>query len=121
MIESPESRSNGRTETLGTTETRSAFWDLYNGKRAILGEALLNHDPGDQFAWCQEWRFALADVLAYERGVWVEGYESFGPDDSTYAYDCLTDQPGYSDADLLYAYDILTRYREWLRIAGVDY
>ncbi len=93
----------------------------YGTTNRVLIEARIVHDPYDEFAWVQDWRFAIADVLAYERGVWVPGYESFGPDDSTYAYDMLTDQPGYSDDELLYAYAILTRYREWLRLAGKDY
>lgn len=93
----------------------------YGTTNPVLTEARVYHDPHDVFAWVQDWRFAIADVLAYERELWIEGYESFGPDDSTLAYEMLTNQPGYSDGELLYAYKILTRYREWLRIAGKDY
>ena len=34
----------------GMTEFAQKYWATYSGKRMVLGEALLTHDPGDQFA-----------------------------------------------------------------------
>ena len=97
------------------------FATLYSGERAVLGEALINHDPYDQFAWCQEWRFAIADTL-FERGESVPGFRQSpsGSDTDSYAYQAIQAM----DADtssLLYAFNVLGRFREWLSINGEDY
>jgi hypothetical protein len=90
----------------------------YGTTNPVLIEARINHDPYDEFAWCQEWRFAIAQRLE-DVGEPVPGFR--GADDirETYAYAMIA----YRDnaAELWYALNILTRYREWLRIAGKDY
>jgi len=91
----------------------------YGTKNPVLIEARMNHDPCDQFAWVQEWRFAIAQWLtdaSYE----VEDFR--GSDDirEDYAYEAITSvRPTISE--LRYALKVLDRYREWLRIAGEDY
>lgn len=104
------------------TEDARKYWALYSGKREVLGHALFNHDPGDQFGWCQGWRFALCDYLTSEWGEHVPGFRqgAGGPDGDAYEYEELTEiRPGPDEC--WYALRILDRYREWLRIAGKDY
>jgi len=97
------------------------FWERYSGKRLVLGQALFNHDPYDQFAWCQEWRFAICDYLVWELGGHVPGFRpACGPDDDSYAYDCLRHM-NVTEESLRYALRILDRFGEWLRIEGKDY
>jgi hypothetical protein len=98
------------------------FWTLYSGQRAILGEALVNHDPYDQFGWCQGWRFALCDFLYWDQGETVPGFRPGfnGPDIDSFEYSQLTCSD-YTTEQAEYALMILDRYREWLRIAGEDY
>lgn len=104
------------------TDNARKFWALYSGKREVLGEALLSHDPGDQFGWCQSWRFAIADYLTFNVGEYVEGFRpALGdPDTDSYEYDTLCESAPATEA-LRYAEKVLDRYREWLRIAGKDY
>lgn len=100
---------------------RPDFWELYSGKREVLGHALFDHDPYDQFAWCQEWRFSICNYLYHARGYRVPHYRpGAGGPDVSYGYETLaeTDPP---IGAMLYALRILDRYREWLRIAGKDY
>lgn len=101
---------------------RKNFDELYSGKREALGEALVNHDPFDQFAWCQEWRFALCDYLTFDQGEYVPDFRPGfnGPDIDSYAYSQLV-VSDYDTETAQYALRILDRYREWLRIAGMDY
>jgi hypothetical protein len=109
-------------ETISRLERNGReFWNLYSGKREVLGMVLLFHDPFDQFAWCQEWRFALCDLL-YWQGVSVPDFKTLltGPDTSSFAYQYLWDMSADREA-CRYALRILDRYREWLRIAGEDY
>ncbi len=96
------------------------FNRLYSGKRAVIGLALINHDPFDQFAWCQEYRFAICDYLVWEMGEYVEDFRSYSPEEDSYAFQELK---GY-DPDvesLRYALEILDRFRVWLGMAGLDY
>jgi hypothetical protein len=101
----------------------SQFWELYKGKREILGEALIHHDPYDQFAWCQEWRFALADYITFVLGEHVPDFFSGwnGPNKDSYAYSEVLVAVNPDSETCWYALRILDRYREWLRIAGKDY
>lgn len=106
----------------GMTDNARKYWALYSGMREILGHALFNHDPGDQFAWCQGWRFALCDYLEFVWGEEVPGFlpNITGPVEDAYEYQELKEiQPGPDEC--WYALRILDRYREWLRIAGKDY
>lgn len=99
-----------------------SHWDRYWGKREALGVALIMHDPYDQFGWCQEWRFAIADVLVFDRGEGVPGFypAPSGPEEESLAYhDLMADRP--STEALWYALNILDRFREQLRLAGADY
>lgn len=96
------------------------FWELYSGKRRILGEALIDHDPYDQFAWCQNWRFAIADYLVWDLGEYVPDYNSYGPDSENWAYEQLMELSPDVES-LEYALMILHRFRVWLGIAGKDY
>jgi hypothetical protein len=84
----------------------------YGTTNPVLIEARINHDPYDEFAWVQDWRFAICDRL-------------YNPDcatgpELTFAYETLSElDPTVGDME--YALGILDRYREWLRIAGKDY
>lgn len=94
----------------------------YGTTNPVLVEARVNHDPYDEWAWCQEWRLAIADYLTFDLDEYVEDFRPspMGPDDESYAYQSLrTLQPSYDD--LVYAKIILARYAEWLRAAGKDY
>ncbi|WP_395759459.1 hypothetical protein OIE82_27035 [Streptomyces althioticus] len=104
------------------TDDARKFWCMYSGKREVLGHALFNHDPFDQFAWCQEWRFAIADYLTFNEGEYVNGFRPspMGPDEDSFAYDTLKGERPSVEA-LRYAEKVLERFREWLRIAGEDY
>lgn len=106
----------------GQTENARKYWALYSGKREVIGEALFDHDPGDQFGWCQGWRFAIADYLTYNMSERVEGFNSpMGePDTDSYEYESLCETAPDIEA-LRYAEKVLERFREWLRIAGEDY
>lgn len=74
----------------------------------------------DPFGWVQGWRFAIADYLT-EQGEHVPGFRQgpFGPDRS-FEYEELEAENPSLEA-LWYADRVLGRYREWLRIAGMDY
>lgn len=102
------------------------FATLYSGERAVLGEALINHDPHDQFAWCQEWRFAIADYLYFDKGEYegdiiVPGFRPPSePDTDSYAYQSLQAMEPDTES-LLYAFNVLGRFREWLSLNGEDY
>jgi len=112
----------------------NSFRERYSGERAVLGEALLNHDPFDQFAWVQGWRFAICDALLWDWGYLVPEFHTAasGPED-TYELEMIRtlyviDEDDQIDRkywhvedELKYALKILDRYREWLRIAGEDY
>lgn len=106
----------------GQTESARKYWARYSGKREVIGEALFSHDPYDQFAWCQGWRFAVADYLTYNRGEYVNGFRSAAgePETESYEYQELCETAPGVEA-LRYAEKVLERYREWLRIAGEDY
>ena len=90
-----------------------------NSKRAVVKAALVVHDPGDQFAWVQDWRFAIAQHLE-DQGEYVPEFR--GADDirTEDAYLELAAIRPTLEA-LWYADKILGRFREWLRIAGEDY
>lgn len=79
----------------------------YGTTNPVLIEARINHDPYDEFAWVQDWRWALRD------------YDSPNAE-RTYAWETLTSM-GTTPEERAYALKILDRYREWLRIAGKDY
>jgi hypothetical protein len=99
----------------------------YGTTNPVLIEARINHDPYDEFAWVQDWRFAIAEYLTHFRSTYVEGFRSvYTPGDTlammseSYAFEMLWGG-NYSAKDLVYALKVLDRYREWLRIAGKDY
>ena len=103
----------------------------YGTTNPVLIEARVNHDPYDQFAWVQEWRFAIAEYLLFYRDHRVEDFrsahESRNPTsrlhslmDDSWAFTVVWELCPTTDT-LLYAYRILSRFREWLRIAGEDY
>lgn len=100
--------------------TKIDFNTLYSGERSVLGDALLSHDPFDQYAWAQEWRLAVADALVFEHGEYVPGFRPgvFGPDRDSFAYGFTQD----ADVEpLRYAFKILSRYVAWLELAGESY
>lgn len=99
-----------------------AYWERYSGKRHLLGETLLTHDAWDQFGWVQGWRFAICDYLYFECGEYVDGFRPspMGPNEDSYEFDILMNNEE-SVETCLYTLEILDRYREWLRIAGLDY
>lgn len=89
---------------------------------AILDTARLSSGMGDEFGWCQGWRFALCDYLTFEWGEDVPEFRPalYGPNEDAHEYQELTEiRPGPEEC--WYALRILDRYREWLRIAGRDY
>ena len=94
----------------------------YGTANPVLMLARDNHDPRDEFAWVQGWRFALCDYLTHEWGERPEGFwpAPSGPNKDAWEFEILTEeQPSPEDAR--YALVILDRYREWLRAAGKDY
>jgi hypothetical protein len=88
--------------------------------RATLEHAIVNYDDHDQFAWVQEWRFAICDRLVWDMGESVKDFKSYGPDDDSYALAYLRDMNDSAE-ELHYALKILDRYRVWLRLAEKDY
>lgn len=87
----------------------------------VLQEARICHDPHDEFAWVQDWRFSIAQYLT-DQGEYVPGFR--GADDirNDFPYAVLHESnPAYEPGELFYALKILDRYREWLRVAGKDY
>lgn len=100
----------------------------YGTANPVLQEARIHHDPHDEFAWVQNWRFSLAQFLT-DCGEYVPDFR--GGDDirDDHPYELLDGL--YPDArdhiydreaqELRYALTILDRYREWLRAAGKDY
>lgn len=94
----------------------------YGTANPVLRVARVNHDPYDEFAWVQEWRFAISDYLYWHEGEAVPGFSpggTSGPELSL-AYEGIS-ECAPSVEELWYALGILDRYREWLRIAGRDY
>lgn len=94
----------------------------YGTTNPVLIEARINHDPYDEFAWVQDWRFGICDYLYWYEGVRVPGFDpgaATGPE-LTLAYECISETRP-TVAQLEYALRILDRYREWLRITGKDY
>lgn len=91
-------------------------------ERNILNVARENYDAGDVFAWCQGWRFVLCDFLTHEYGEQPDGFrpDASGPDEDAYEYERIAEEGAQPD-ELWYAFKILDRYREWLRLAGRDY
>lgn len=87
----------------------------------VLSVSMDNHDPHDEFAWVQGWRFALCDFLTFEREEHVPGFRTVadGPENS-YEFEMLTyENPSTEDAwSALY---VLDSYREWLGTEGRDY
>jgi hypothetical protein len=93
--------------------------DRYTGKRAVLYEALINHDPYDQFAWCQGWRFALAQYLT-DHDEYVPDFRGSTDIREGFEFEMIVlSMP--SIESVWYALKILDRFREWLRLAGEDY
>lgn len=100
----------------------------YGTTNPVLIEARVHHDPHDEFAWMQGWRFAIAQFLT-DAGEFVPDFR--GSDDIRQGFECEqleTLYPSYADGiadlhvgELEYALRILDRYREWLRVAGRDY
>lgn len=89
--------------------------------RTVIREALMNHDPYDQFAWVQGWRFSVSQYLT-DQGEHVSEFRGGGADDirEDFEYEMLADiQP--SIEALKYADKILGRFRAWLALAGKDY
>lgn len=78
-------------------------------------------DKGDAYGCTQDWRFALAEYLYWEHGVQTTPgfYTEHSPTDS-YSYEFLKDYD-VTEQEAQYCFAILTRYREWLRIADRDY
>lgn len=105
----------------------------YGTTNPALIEARINHDPCDEFAWVQSWRFALCEALLFDWGYLVPGFRTVRsePEDSSeleiirtlYVIedDSIAREYWYREDELKYALKILDRYREWLRIAGKDY
>lgn len=87
----------------------------------VLQEARLNHDPYDQAAWVHDWRSSIAQYLT-DQGEHVPDFQGSGDIRDEFAYEVLHESnPAYEPDELFYALKILTRYREWLRVAGKDY
>lgn len=99
---------------------REDFWTLYSGKRELLGHALFSHDPFDQFAWVQGWRFAICDYMYHVMGESVPEFRpSFNPEVS-YEFEEISELDPTLET-LWYSLEILDRYRVWLGMAGLDY
>ena len=95
----------------------------YGTTNPVLIEARVDHDPYDEFAWVQNWRFAICDRLYWHEGEYVPGFSpgaaATGPE-LTFEYEMLSElDPTVPEME--YALNVLDRYREWLRIAGRDY
>lgn len=105
----------------------------YGTTNPVLIEARVDHDPYDEFAWCQKWRFAICEVLLFDWGYLAPGFRTVAtePEDgyeieairSLYVIDddSIAREYWHVEDELKYALMILDRYREWLRIAGLDY
>ena len=91
------------------------------------------HDPYDQFAWVQGWRFAVCEALLFDFGHLVPGFRTVASGAEPRAeidairshYTTVDDSlaPGdfHWEADLLRVLTVLDRYRNWLALAGQDY
>lgn len=93
---------------------------MAENENVILSLTMDNHDPYDEFAWVQGWRFALCDFLYWEREEQVPDFRpSFEPENS-YEFEMLMyENPSTEDAQ--YALSVLDSYREWLGSEGRDY
>lgn len=107
----------------------------YDNKRETPGynelryEALLTHDPYDQWGWVMGEAFALCDAVYVYWGVTLPEYRP-GPGVTFAAV--LQDYRGgsilslLSDGvadyeDVLRWFKVLTRFANWLKMAGKDY
>ncbi|MEU0912122.1 hypothetical protein [Streptomyces althioticus] len=109
----------------------------YGTTNPVLIAARVLHDPYDEFAWVQGWRFAICEALLHDWGYLTPGFRTVRsrPEDTMEYGEIRTlyvieDDNGLESIDpmywhvedeLKYALRILDRYREWLRIAGRDY
>jgi hypothetical protein len=98
----------------------------YTGYNLLMDEIRMAWDGGDPYASGAEWRFAIAEVIYFDLGFDVEGYEPHGvtePDPASYAVDtvryCV--ENGADLADLECVFEVLNRHRDWVRAAGRDY
>lgn len=100
----------------------------YGTTNPVLIEARVNHDPFDEFVWCEDWRFAIAQFLT-DVGEYVPYFQGSASNRFDFAYEMISgvypDAPDHvyesEAAELRYALKILDRYRNWLRLAGRDY
>ena len=100
---------------------------------SILREARSDHDPYDQFAWVQDWRFAICEALLFDWDHLVPGFQTAASEpEGTYQleiirshYEIVDDSIAVEfwpvEGELKYALKVLDRYREWLALAGKDY
>ena len=85
-----------------------------------LGLTMDNHDPYDEFAWVQGWRFAFCDFLTFERGENVPKFRPASQPEESYEYETLVYENPDTD-DVWYALGILDEFRKWLGDQGRDY
>lgn len=96
------------------------------GYNNIMGKVRTSHDPHDPWGSNIAWLFALADYAYFMDGERLPGYHPspMGVD----IRDCsselemileINDQ--FEDADVRRVYTVLSRYDDWLRLAGENY
>lgn len=93
----------------------------------IMDEVRTFHDPHDPWGSNIAWLFALADYMWLINGKVMPGYR---PSPLASLEDCsseletlmdIRDECPWEDADVERVYTILSRYDDWLRLAGKNY
>jgi hypothetical protein len=93
---------------------------LAANENVVLSITVDNHDPYDEFAWVQGWRFAIWDFLYFERGESVDGFRPAYEPENSYEFETLQYENPTSEV-LRDALSVLDSYREWLGSEGRDY
>lgn len=97
-----------------------------SGYNAIMGEVRVSHDPHDPWGSNIAWLFALADYVYLMDDEVLPGYHPsvLGVDvrNSSSELEMLFEiNDQFEGDDVKRVYTILSRYDDWLRLAGKNY
>lgn len=93
---------------------------MATNENVVLSLTMDNHDPYDEFAWVQGWRFAMCDFLYFEREEHVPDFRPANEPENSYEFETLQyENPTTEEVE--YALRVLDNFREWLGTEGRDY
>lgn len=86
----------------------------------LMSEIRMSFGGGDEWGTNIGWLFGIADVLTFDCGYCPADFRPspLGPAEECYEYEVACT---YSFGTLKTAYTVLSRYDDWLRLAGKNY